>query len=275
MNHERKRLLSIGSFGQATHLSLKALRLYNQLGLLVPSYVDPESSYRYYHVDQIDRARLIRMLRLMDMPLATIRQVLAATPAVAERLVHEHVDELERRTEQARHLVPEFMAYLRQEAPMPHDVQVRTVGHQPIVSINGRVTVDRLDAHIQDSLKTLYAYIAAQDVSPAGPPFGLFHGSISQEEDGPLEVCVPVGRILSGDDKIAARELPAAQLACVVLQGDQCAFPAVLKGYDAAIDWIKRNGYEMADSPREIWHSELWNSTNPSGDRLEIAWPFR
>ena len=79
MNQECRGLFTIGSFATATRLSLKALRLYNQLGLLMPRYVDPETGYRYYHADQLDHGRLIRMLRAMEMPLAAIRQVLAAT----------------------------------------------------------------------------------------------------------------------------------------------------------------------------------------------------
>jgi len=83
MNHGRRGLLSIGNFATAAQLTLKALRLYDQLGILRPSYVDPESSYRYYHNDQLTRARLIRMMREADMPLATIRQVLAAAPTAS------------------------------------------------------------------------------------------------------------------------------------------------------------------------------------------------
>ena len=69
MNDTRDNLLAIGTFANAAQLSLKALRLYAQLGILPPSYVDPDSGYRYYHADQLHRARLIRMLRQIDMPL--------------------------------------------------------------------------------------------------------------------------------------------------------------------------------------------------------------
>lgn len=71
MNDARQHLLTIGTFADAAQLSLKALRLYAQLGILPPSYVDPDSGYRYYHADQLHRAWLIRMLRQIDMPLAT------------------------------------------------------------------------------------------------------------------------------------------------------------------------------------------------------------
>ena len=52
---DRKDLLSIGTFANMTRLSIKALRLYDQLGILQPLHVDPQSGYRYYGVDQVPR----------------------------------------------------------------------------------------------------------------------------------------------------------------------------------------------------------------------------
>jgi DNA-binding transcriptional MerR regulator len=43
-----KNLLPIGRFSQLTRLTIKALRLYDELGLLRPAYVDPDTAYRYY-----------------------------------------------------------------------------------------------------------------------------------------------------------------------------------------------------------------------------------
>ena len=125
MNDTRDNLLAIGAFANAVQLSLKALRLYAQLGILPPSYVDPDSGYRYYHADQLHRARLIRMLRQIDMPLATIRRVLAASPVESQQLVLEHCAALEQRAEQARRAVHDLMAFIRQdvsntERPTPY-----------------------------------------------------------------------------------------------------------------------------------------------------------
>lgn len=69
------RLLTIGAFARAAGLSPKALRLYDELGLLRPAAVDGESGYRLYDPAQLERARLIAWLRRLGMPLARIRQV--------------------------------------------------------------------------------------------------------------------------------------------------------------------------------------------------------
>ncbi len=76
-------LLTIGAFARASRLSPKALRLYDDLGLLRPVEVDPASGYRFYDPAQLDRARLVAWLRRLGMPLARIRMVCDAEPATA------------------------------------------------------------------------------------------------------------------------------------------------------------------------------------------------
>jgi DNA-binding transcriptional MerR regulator len=271
MNEPRDGLLAIGAFASAAQLSLKALRLYAQLGILLPSYVDPDSGYRYYSAGQLAQARLIRALRQIDMPLASIRRVLTASSPEAEQLVLEYCQELEARAAQARQAVPDLIIYLRKESPpMAHEVTVRSVAPQRLISITRRVKVDQLDTHIRESLDRLHALVAAGGGSVAGAPFGIYHGPINTEDDGPLEVCLPIARPLASTGEVEAGELAAGKVATVMLTGAECDFPAILAGYDAAYDWIRANGYEAAGPPREIWHSA------PGADaRMEIALPFR
>lgn len=272
MNQQRDELLSIGSFARAARLSIKALRLYDQLGILPPRWIDRESSYRYYHADQLHAARLIRMMRQMDMPLATIRQVLAASPADAERLVQRYWQAVEQRMIDARRMVHDLIIQLRREESMALDVNVRTLEAQPVISITKHVRVAELENTIRDSVAALYRMVEQQRVEAAGAPFGLYHGPINDDEDGPIEVCVPVSREIDGTGDVQIYRLPRVRVASVMLRGEQCAFPAVLQGYDAAYDWIQKHGYEVAGSPREVWHSAP--DAEGEGELMEVAWPF-
>jgi DNA-binding transcriptional MerR regulator len=272
VNRSRQDLLPIGNFARATRLSQKALRLYDQLGVLRPIYVEPESGYRYYHADQLREARLIRMMRQMGMPLATIRQVLAAAPAEAELLVQGHVRAMEAQVAQARRIVHDVMsAFRKEERSMSLEVSVHAVASQPVVSTTGRVRVNQLERHIGDSLDTLYGFIRERGAVPAGPAFGLYHGTINEEDDGPIEVCVPVQEELTGKGDVTSRTMPGGQMASVTLQGAECEFPEILKGYDAVYDWIRQNGYEPENSPRETWHS----IPGEQPARMEVAWLLR
>ncbi|WP_030756321.1 MerR family transcriptional regulator [Streptomyces sp. NRRL F-5135] len=79
-------LLTIGAFAKASRLSPKALRLYDELGLLPPARVDPVTGYRLYAPEQLEQARLVAWLRRLGMPLARIQRVrtLEATAAAQE-----------------------------------------------------------------------------------------------------------------------------------------------------------------------------------------------
>ena len=90
---------------------------------------------------------------------------------------------------------------------MPPEVQVRAVDPQPIISITQRVRVDKLDRHIRDSLATLVAHLEAAGETAAGAPFGIYHGPVNAEDDGPMEVCIPVRCMLADSGEIRARNL--------------------------------------------------------------------
>ncbi|WP_329561829.1 MerR family transcriptional regulator [Kitasatospora sp. NBC_01266] len=75
--------LTIGAFARACGLTPKALRLYDELGLLRPAEVDPYSGYRFYAAEQLDRARLVAHLRRIGLPLARIRLLCELAPALA------------------------------------------------------------------------------------------------------------------------------------------------------------------------------------------------
>lgn len=68
-------LLTTGAFARASSLTRKALRLYDELGLLRPAAVDESTGYRYYGRDQLAHATLVAWLRRAGMPLARIRSV--------------------------------------------------------------------------------------------------------------------------------------------------------------------------------------------------------
>ena len=106
--------MTIGEFARQAGLTPKALRLYDEMALIVPADVDPVSGYRYYGPDQLERARLVSRLRLVGMPLARIRQVAdlprdAAAAAVASYWRQVEADHASRRrgmavlVEESRH----------------------------------------------------------------------------------------------------------------------------------------------------------------------------
>ena len=269
-----KDLLSIGMLAEMTRLSIKALRVYDELGILQPRHVDAHTGYRYYGVDQLSSARTVRNLREMDMPLATIRQVLAAldaSPAQAETLVRDYLSLRERQLEQIRTQVQLFIRTIQQENnPMTLEVNVRNIPTQQVVSLTRHVKVPKLDATITHSISTLQKLLQKQNASARGAPFGIFHGAINEQEEGPIEICIAADGDLKTEGEVQIKQLAGGKAACVTMLGAQCDFPDILGAYDAAADWIQKNGYQMAESPREVWHSGPGENA-----KMEIVWLFK
>src|SRR5262245_65544848 len=77
-------LLGIGDFSRMTFLSVKALRHYHDVGLLLPAEIDPGTGYRRYAITQVPAAQVIRRLRELGMSLDEVRVVMEA-PDVGAR----------------------------------------------------------------------------------------------------------------------------------------------------------------------------------------------
>jgi DNA-binding transcriptional MerR regulator len=247
-------LIPIGQFSAASRLSPKALRLYDENGLLAPARVDPDSGYRYYRPEQLRAATTIRLLRACGMPLAEIRAFLAA-PSVAaldefERLLADELSERKR-----------VLHYLKQrlEEELMFEVRTKHVDEQPYVSRQKRVRVADLEPFIVSTIAELW-----KRHEPSDHAFTLYHGEVNEHDDGPVEVCVPTA---DGD-----KRLPAGEVAYTVAVGDQCRFPEIIGAYDAVAEWAQREGRELAGPPREIYRSDPHKGETP---RMEIAWPIR
>ena len=153
---------------------------------------------------------------------------------------------------------------------MSLDVKFKTISPKHVLSATFHTTVSGLDPKIRQTLRTMEGLIKEQNVDPSGPPFGIYHGPINKEEDGPIEICLPVRGSAHGEGEISFKQLFGGNAASVTLFGEQCDFPAILKGYDAIAEWIDENGYRKSGAPREIWH------TKPGPDmKMEIVWFVR
>ncbi|ANP54839.1 protein phosphatase [Streptomyces griseochromogenes] len=113
-------LLTIGAFAKASRLSPKALRLYDELELLRPARVDPDTGYRYYAVEQLERARLVAWLRRLGMPLAEIRGVCALDAAGAAAEIRAYWARVEAETAVRRDLAAFLVDQLTGESRRDH-----------------------------------------------------------------------------------------------------------------------------------------------------------
>lgn len=72
----KEELMSIGKMAAMNRVSVPTLRLYDDKGLLTPRYIDPETGYRYYDINQNARLDMIAYMKELGMSLAQIAQAL-------------------------------------------------------------------------------------------------------------------------------------------------------------------------------------------------------
>jgi DNA-binding transcriptional MerR regulator len=267
--------LTIGEFARRSMLSPKALRLYDQQGLLVPAEIDPVNRYRRYRESQLADARLIARLRRLDMPLATIGEVLRSAPDRRSDVVVAWWDAVERRMAGKRELLVHLLIGLagRERTFEMYEIHERDVPEQAVVSEQRHVTVHGLTDWFDDCMPRLHG-IAERHGGVAGPAFIIYHGEVNEESDGPVEVCVPVDRERLATIDAATRIEPAHQEAYTRIRKAQVEFPQILDAYEAVEQWMAKNNREMIGSPREVYFADFMNA-GPNDDVCDIAFPVR
>jgi len=67
-----KNKLSIGQMAKITGISIRSLRYYDELGILKPAYVDEQTGYRYYKLEQLSELYVIMVCIDTGIPLKEI-----------------------------------------------------------------------------------------------------------------------------------------------------------------------------------------------------------
>lgn len=270
----RTDLLTIGEFARHTGLSLKALRLYDLSGLLAPETVDAATGYRYYGPGQFERARRISLLRRLDMPLTEVARLLDEPGDAAIRDLLDWWTEQERGLTEKRGTVDYLVQTLGGDstAAPALSVETRDVGEQKVATITGHPLQAELLPLLNASVAEIRAHLAS-----AGAAFGeefwvLFHGVVSPDSDGPVEICVPFSGAVEPASSIVIRIEPAQTQAFTRIGAEICRYPQILQAYDAVEQWIRRHGAPAGPS-REIY-AYPWDDRPGAGPVADIAAPY-
>lgn len=245
-------LIPIGRFSQMTRLSLKALRLYDKAGLLVPAQVDPSSGYRYYKVDQAQRAEIIRLLRSVDMPLGDIRVVVDSDDGeqIAEQL-RKHKERMTEGLLAQQRKLAYLESIIRDERRLaPREVTIVEADDQSVASVTKHTSFKRMKEDVTTAFMTLGSEIKRSALPTSGPPMLIYHHVVDEESEGDIEVCVPVSEPFAGGSGIAGRTLEGGKLATTEHRGP---YEELAPAYQVLTAWISEQGYEFAGSPREVY----------------------
>lgn len=266
-------LVPIGRFSKMTRLSIKALRHYDDIGLLNPAWVDPGSGYRYYRIRQARRAEAIRQLRLTEMPLDEISEILGQhDPVITRKLLDHHRQRLiERLDDQQRRLRYLEILIEREEGIMPYEVTVKELPAQQVAGIRKHVNLSNIGEAIGEGFGEVVAAVATSGQQPAGIPFIIYHDVIDEDTAGDVEICVPTATAIEDRGEVRALELEATTVASTIHHGP---YEEIAPAYHSLMGWIQEHGHEMAGAPREIYLNDP-TTVEPEEILTEVAWPIK
>jgi DNA-binding transcriptional MerR regulator len=262
--------IAIGDFARMTHLSIKALRHYHDVGALVPAEVDPSTGYRYYRAEQVPVAQVIRRFRDLGMPLDDIKAVLEATdPATRTEVIIAHLERMQIQLTQLQATVTSLRSLL--EGPAPQiPVEHRSVPTVSALAIAERVTMSDLEAWWVDAFDELHATVRAAGIAP-GIGGGLYPGELFEVEVADVVVFLPVPAPINVRSRPRMIEVQAAELAIAVHYGP---FAELDRTY-AAVGTHVAEGELGVDGPiREYYLATAADTPDEAQHRTEVCWPI-
>ena len=243
-------MFTIGDLSKATSLTVKAIRLYDEKGLLPPARVDAATGYRYYDEASVERARAIVALRALDLTLEECREILdAGEDADALAILENHRAVIEARLWRGRSIRRSLDAIIRmeKEAVMAareasFEVGEKTVGPMWIAGI-------RAKGRYGETGKRLGTVARRANRRIAGKPLNLYHEGEYREEDADFESCFPVKGPFAAEG-IAVRELPGERCLSLLHQGP---YEELGRSYEKIFAHIQGKGLRTKLPIRELY----------------------
>jgi DNA-binding transcriptional MerR regulator len=265
--------LSIGDFARATHLSIKTLRHYHQIGLLEPADVDLATGHRRYTTEQIPSAQVIRRIRALDMPLEQVRAVMAAPDlGTRNQLIAAHLSRLEDNL--AR--VQEAAASLRNLLQPPSRATSEVMEHRSVESVSATAVCEVIDAQdaspwYQGALGELRATLAAQDLPTAGPGGGIFSSDLFSLGRGEATIFIPCPSPVRAMGRVAPLVIPGVELAITVHVGSH---RDIDRAYGSLATYVADHALAVAGPIREYYVVGPNETPDESEWKTEIGWPI-
>ncbi|HVT87924.1 MAG TPA: MerR family transcriptional regulator [Tepidisphaeraceae bacterium] len=242
-------MFSVGEFSRVTGITVKALRLYHEQQLLIPSHIDPQTGYRYYHESLIERARAIVYLRNLELPIEQIKLILNSTDDDhILTAMQSHQQTIEARIRELCSVARSLEHFISQErrvsamTPTHFDVQEKSTSAMLIAGI-------RMKGHYSECGKGFSKIFRSFGRFVSGPPMMLHYDTEYKENDADFEACIPVKQSKTVEG-INVRELPAMQCVTLVHKGP---YEKLSDSYAKVFKYVNDKGYIASSPTREIY----------------------
>jgi DNA-binding transcriptional MerR regulator len=263
-------LLTIGRFAQLTGLTAKALRHYDELGLLRPARVDDFTGYRWYSLEQAHDAVAIRRLRAFELPLDEIAEVLRGGDAVLRERLAVQRARLEGRAVLTDRMIAELDRLLRGEDELVPtrrlDYRVQDMPELVLAAIHRRARLG--DLPIPELIGETGSWAFAHDRAP-GAPVAICPAG----DDGVVDLRVgwPVRGTVVPPAPIELVVCPSGRAVVHLFVGE---FMALSDEWRLLWETLEADGIRPRGEPREHYETSPEEVRNPSEHVTRLVWPL-
>lgn len=270
-------MLKIGDFSKLSRISIRMLRHYNEIGLLIPAETDPFTNYRHYSEAQLTAANRISSLKEMGFSLATIGEILKSyqdPEALAQFLLIQQSETLKQSEETNRRLrlIDATIERLRKDSTtMKYNVTLKEIPERYVVST--RMVIPAYD---QESIlwNTLCQETQGMNLQMADPCYSLavFHDKGFKDQDVDVEIQMAVKGSYQDTGHVQFKTVPSVQVASATYQGSYEQLTAV---NEVVANWVNDNGYEFNGAMFCIYHVSYAQTQNPDELVTEVCYPVQ
>lgn len=263
-------LYKIGMFAQMNHVTVKALRFYEEQGLLAPAYVDDENGYRYYTLDQMAVIHQITALKQAGFTLDDVKGINSGSDE--ELLLQKKKSQLLAKIAELTHQIAIIDTYLSdKDSKLSAPVLIKN-----LPSVIVATKQEKLDSY--DELFTAMPNLGSE-MEQAGcecalPEYCFTHylDGVYKDKDILVEVCEAVTEKKEDTEILKFKELPDVTAACIFHKGSYDSLP---RTYAAVLKYIEDNGYTICGNIRESYIDGVWNKDSVEEWLTEIQVPVQ
>ncbi|MCY6485378.1 GyrI-like domain-containing protein [Clostridium aestuarii] len=269
-------MFKIGDFARFNKVTVKTLRHYEKVGLLMPIYVDQYSGYRYYSAGQIDRLNNIIALKCIGFSLSEIAILIETNLSKGEmvrifKLKEEEIIE-NIRLENEKHLrIKSIINSIENgEKNMEYNIVIKESAAIKAASLRDIIPEYSAQCHLWQELNE---HLQNNNIKTTGPCFVIYHDNGFKESDVDIQICKTISQDFPETERIKNIEIDAVkEMACTIHKG---AYENLSSAYHALLKWIEENNYEIAGENRELYIEGEWSTDNIEDYITEIQVPVK
>lgn len=269
-------MFKIGEFSKLSLVSVRMLRHYGEIGLLIPEEIDLFTGYRYYSADQLTKVGRVKHLQNMGFGLSTVKKILDhqydpdELKEMFEGLYVQKEGQIESIENQLKMIKTAISNVEREEIYMKYSVVKKEISNRYVASVRKKIERYQEEGRLWEILNR---EIAPQCPKFTNPPcnVAIYHDEEYTDLNPDVEVQTSVVGKYQDTQNVQFKEIPSALVASVTFNEDYAQMCDVNR---AVVEWVRENGYRFNGTMYNIYHVGPGTESNPEKFVTESCFPI-